>query len=71
MITTPSLAKDAAGEDDANFRFLRSLKMVRKPEADRPVGKDFTSRTYLHTDNTLNCPAVYYIVKKMRQLLRR
>jgi Fe-S-cluster containining protein len=38
------------------------------PHTDR---EGFTTRTYLHTDNTLNCPAVYYIVKRMRRRGRR
>jgi Fe-S-cluster containining protein len=31
----------------------------------------FASRTYLHSANAQACPAVYYIVKRMRRGLRR
>jgi len=31
----------------------------------------FIWRTYLHSANAQSCPAVYYIVKRMRQRLRR
>jgi Fe-S-cluster containining protein len=31
----------------------------------------FTTRTYLHTENARNCPAVYYIVQQLRRRGRR
>jgi Fe-S-cluster containining protein len=33
--------------------------------------KGFATRTYLHTANTLSCPAVYHIVKGLRRRLGR
>jgi uncharacterized protein len=31
----------------------------------------FIWRTYLHAGNTQTCPAVYFLVQRMRQRLRR
>ncbi len=33
--------------------------------------EDFATRTYLHTGNSLSCPAVYHIVKGLRRRLRK
>lgn len=41
---------------DRNFAFLHSLKQK----------KGFTFRTYGVADNSLVCPAVFYIIEKMR-----
>jgi Fe-S-cluster containining protein len=52
------------GEDDhCKIYALRSQACRDFPHTDK---EGFTSRSYLHTANTRNCPAVYYIVKRMR-----
>jgi Fe-S-cluster containining protein len=55
-------------DDHCTIYEVRPRTCREFPHTDK---KDFTSRTYLHAGNAQNCPAVYYIVKKMRQLLRR
>jgi len=36
------------------------------PHTDKP---GFTSRRYMHTGNTIDCPAVFYIVEQLRRVL--
>ena len=31
--------------------------------------KDFASRSYMHSENTVICPAVFYIVEKMKRIV--
>src|SRR5262249_45998374 len=53
------------GTDDRCTIYEIRPKVCKEfPHTDK---EGFTSRTYLHTDNTLNCPAVYYIVKRLRK----
>jgi Fe-S-cluster containining protein len=57
------------GEDDrCTIYEVRPEDCRQFPHTDK---KDFTQRVYQHTDNTLVCPAVYYIVDEMRHRLRR
>jgi Fe-S-cluster containining protein len=51
------------GEDGRCGIYEHRPKACREyPYTDK---KGFTGRTYLHTENTLSCPAVYHIVKRM------
>jgi Fe-S-cluster containining protein len=57
------------GEDDRCTIYAVRPQACREfPHTDKEW---FTTRTYLHTSNTLRCPAVYHVVKQMRRRLRR
>jgi Fe-S-cluster containining protein len=55
--------------DDVRCRIYEHRPRVCRefPHTDR---EGFASRTYLHSANTLNCPAVYQIAKRLRQRRR-
>jgi len=44
----------------------RPKDCVGFPHTDKP---QFTSRRYMHTNNTIDCPAVFYIVEQLRKIL--
>ena len=57
------------GEDDrCTIYAVRPQACRGFPHTDK---EGFIWRTSLHTANTLSCPAVYFIVKRLRQRLRR
>jgi Fe-S-cluster containining protein len=60
----PFLGKD----DRCTIYDVRPVACRDFPHTDK---EGFTQRTYLHTANTLSCPAVYFIVKRLRRRLRR
>jgi len=56
------------GKDDRCTIYEARPKACQEfPHTDK---EDFIRRTYLHSGNILSCPAVYYIVKRMRQRRR-
>jgi Fe-S-cluster containining protein len=55
-------------DDRCTIYGVRSEACREFPHTDK---KGFISRTYLHTGNTLSCPAVYHIVQGLRRRLRR
>jgi Fe-S-cluster containining protein len=56
------------GDDRCTIYAVRPRACREFPHTDK---EGFTSRTYLHTANTLSCPAVYHIVNGLRRRLRR
>ena len=42
---------------------VRPASCAEYSHTDKP---EFASRTYLHADNALHCPAVFYIIEQMR-----
>jgi Fe-S-cluster containining protein len=56
--------------DDGRCRIYEQRPKVCReyPHTDK---KEFTSRTYMHADNTRCCPAVYHIVREMRRRRQR
>jgi Fe-S-cluster containining protein len=60
----PFLGKD----DRCTIYAIRPEACRDFPHTDK---EGFTWRTYLHAANTLSCPAVYYIVKRMRTRSRQ
>ena len=55
-------------DDRCTIYEVRPAVCRQFPHTDK---EDFIGRTYLHSANAQSCPAVYYIVKRMRQRLRR
>jgi len=55
-------------DDRCTIYDVRPQTCREYPHTDK---EGFIWRTYLHTDNTLKCPAVYDIVTRMRRRLRR
>jgi Fe-S-cluster containining protein len=55
-------------DDRCTIYAIRPAACREFPHTDK---EGFIWRTYLHSANTRNCPAVYYIVKRMRQRKRR
>jgi Fe-S-cluster containining protein len=55
-------------DDRCTIYAVRPQACREFPHTDK---EGFTSRTFLHTANTLSCSAVYHIVKQMRQRRRR
>src|SRR5438876_5082102 len=53
-------------DDRCTIYEIRPESCRKFPHTDQ---EGFTGRSYLHTSNTLNCPAVYHIVKEMRNAL--
>jgi Fe-S-cluster containining protein len=64
VVPCPLLGAD----DRCTIYAVRPQACREFPHTDK---EEFTSRTYLHSANALACPAVYYILKRMRQRLRR
>lgn len=57
------------GEDNrCTFYELRPTVCREYPHTNK---KGFTSRTYGVSANALNCPAVFWIIERMRELARR
>jgi Fe-S-cluster containining protein len=56
------------GDDRCTIYEVRPRACREFPHTDK---EEFSSRTYLHSANTLSCPAVYFIVERMRKRLRR
>jgi uncharacterized protein len=56
------------GDDRCTIYEARPKACREFPHTDK---EDFTSRSYLHSANTLRCPAVYYVVEKMKKRIRR
>jgi Fe-S-cluster containining protein len=56
------------GDDRCTIYEVRPRACREFPHTDK---EGFTSRVYLHTNNTLSCPAVYHIVKGLRRRRRR
>ena len=52
------------GDDDrCTIYEVRPASCAQYPHTDKP---GFASRTYVHSENALHCPAVFYIVEQMR-----
>jgi Fe-S-cluster containining protein len=56
------------GDGRCTIYEIRPLSCREFPHTDK---EGFNCRAYLHSANALSCPATYYIVKRMRQTLRR
>jgi Fe-S-cluster containining protein len=56
------------GDDQCTIYAVRPQTCREFPHTDN---EGFTRRVYQHTANTLACPAVYHLVKRLRRQLRR
>src|SRR5262249_58635563 len=57
------------GSDDRCTIYDIRPKACREyPHTDK---EDFIGRTYMHSSNTTSCPAVYHLVTRLRQRVRR
>jgi Fe-S-cluster containining protein len=56
------------GDDRCTIYAVRPQACREFPHTDK---EGFIWRVYLHTANTLSCPAVYHLVKRLRRLRRR
>lgn len=56
------------GDDRCTIYEVRPQACQDFPHTDK---EGFTRRVYLHVENTLSCPALYHLVKGLRQTIRR
>jgi uncharacterized protein len=56
------------GEDDkCTIYEVRPQSCEEYPHTDK---KEFAKRRFMHSDNTLTCPAVYHIVERMKRIIK-